>query len=70
MKRYVIVGNGVAGTTAVEQIRKIDQEGEIVLLTEEDLPFIPESGSSTTWGVIWTRRVWCSGPRSGTRSGA
>jgi nitrite reductase (NADH) large subunit len=39
MKRYVIVGNGVAGTTAAENIRKNDPEGRIILLTDEDLPF-------------------------------
>ncbi len=39
MARYVIVGNGVAGTTAAEEIRKVDKEGSIVILTEEDLPF-------------------------------
>jgi nitrite reductase (NADH) large subunit len=39
MARYVIVGNGVAGTTAAEEIRKLDKAGTIVMLTEEDLPF-------------------------------
>lgn len=39
MKRYVIVGNGVAGTTAAEHIRKNDGEGQITILTDEDLPF-------------------------------
>ena len=39
MKRYLIIGNGVAGTTAAEQIRKLDKEGTITMLTEEDLPF-------------------------------
>jgi nitrite reductase (NADH) large subunit len=39
MARYVIVGNGVAGTTAAEEIRKLDKQGSIFLLTEEDLPF-------------------------------
>jgi nitrite reductase (NADH) large subunit len=39
MARYVIVGNGVAGTTAAENIRKQDQAGSIVILTEEDLPY-------------------------------
>lgn len=39
MKTYLIVGNGVAGTTAAEHIRKQDAEGEITLVTEEDLPF-------------------------------
>ncbi len=39
MKRYIIVGNGVAGTTAAENIRKLDQEGTIIILSNEDLPF-------------------------------
>jgi nitrite reductase (NADH) large subunit len=39
MKRYLIIGNGVAGTTAAEQIRRLDKEGSITILTEEDLPF-------------------------------
>jgi nitrite reductase (NADH) large subunit len=39
VKRYVIVGNGVAGTTAAEHIRKNDKAGEIIVLTDEDLPF-------------------------------
>ena len=39
MKRYVIVGNGVAGTTAAEMIRKMDPEGMIILLTDEGIPF-------------------------------
>lgn len=38
MKRYLIIGNGIAGTTAAEQIRKRDAEGEIILLTKESLP--------------------------------
>ena len=39
MRSYVIIGNGVAGTTAAEQIRKLDQEGKITILTDEDVPF-------------------------------
>ena len=39
MNRYVIVGNGVAGTTAAEQIRKIDEKGSVVVLSDEDIPF-------------------------------
>ena len=39
MKKYLIVGNGVAGTTAAENIRKKDQEGEITIVTDEALPF-------------------------------
>ena len=39
MKKYLIVGNGVAGTTAAENIRKNDPSGEITVITEEEFPF-------------------------------
>lgn len=39
MKNYLIIGNGVSGTTAAENIRKLDQEGNITMVTDEDLPF-------------------------------
>ncbi|MBW2203355.1 MAG: NAD(P)/FAD-dependent oxidoreductase [Deltaproteobacteria bacterium] len=39
MSNYLIIGNGVAGTTAAENIRKIDKKGNITILTGEDLPF-------------------------------
>lgn len=39
MNKYVIVGNGVAGTTAAENIRKLDGEGSIKVITSENLPF-------------------------------
>jgi nitrite reductase (NADH) large subunit len=35
---YVIVGNGVAGTTAASAIRKHDPDGNITILSEEALP--------------------------------
>ncbi len=37
--RYLIAGNGVAGTTAAEQVRKFDPNGEVTVVTEEDVPF-------------------------------
>jgi len=37
--KYLIVGNGVAGTTAAANIRKLDPEGEITIVTEEPYPF-------------------------------
>ena len=37
-KRYVIVGNGVAGTTAAEQLRKDDPGCEVHLISEESYP--------------------------------
>ena len=36
---YLILGNGVAGTTAAEAIRRQDPEGRITILSEEDIPF-------------------------------
>jgi nitrite reductase (NADH) large subunit len=39
MTHYLIIGNGVAGITAAEYIRKHDQEGQITLVTEESVPF-------------------------------
>ena len=35
----VIIGNGVAGTTAAEYIRKHAPESSITILSDEDLPF-------------------------------
>lgn len=37
--RYIIIGNGVAGTTAAFNIRKLDSSGEIIILTDEGVPF-------------------------------
>lgn len=39
MKKYLIIGNGAAGTTAAETIRKNDKNGRITIVTEEKLPF-------------------------------
>ena len=39
MKTYLIIGNGVAGTTAAEAIRQQDPKGSIMILSEEDIPF-------------------------------
>jgi len=39
MKRYLIVGNGVAGARAAVKIRETDQKGDIHIFTEEDYPF-------------------------------
>jgi nitrite reductase (NADH) large subunit len=37
--QYIIIGNGVAGTTAALNIRKIDSSGDITILTDESCPF-------------------------------
>ena len=39
MKRYLIIGNGVAGARAAVKIREADSRGEIRIFTEEDYPF-------------------------------
>ena len=39
MKRYLIIGNGVAGARAAVKVREMDPEGEIHIFTEEAYPF-------------------------------
>ena len=39
MSNYMVIGNGVAGATAAENIRKQDKEGNITMVTDEDSPF-------------------------------
>ena len=65
MKKYLIIGNGVAGTTAAENIRKQDGEGTIVIATDEDLPFYYRvrltefiSGDLTEQDLIARSREW------------
>jgi nitrite reductase (NADH) large subunit len=65
MTNYVIIGNGAAGTTAAEHIRKQDPEGKITILTDEDLSFywriqLPEyiSGDKTEEGLIAKEASW------------
>lgn len=35
---YLIIGSGIAGTTAAETIRTIDQEGSVVIVSDEPYP--------------------------------
>jgi len=39
MTDYLIIGNGVAGITAAENIRRLDKTGKITVVTEESTPF-------------------------------
>jgi len=39
LMKYVIIGNGVAGTAAAANIRKLDGEGELTVFTDEATPF-------------------------------
>ncbi len=36
---YLIIGNGIAGTTAAEHIRRNDSDGVIMIITDEPTPF-------------------------------
>jgi nitrite reductase (NADH) large subunit len=65
MTRYVIVGNGVAGTTAAEQIRKRDKEGGITIFSDEEIPFYWRiklneylAGEITREGLIAKKESW------------
>jgi len=65
MIKYLIVGNGVAGTFAAEHIRKIDAEGSITILTDEGLPFYSRirlneymSGDITEEDLIIKKDAW------------
>jgi nitrite reductase (NADH) large subunit len=65
MQRYLIIGNGVAGTTAAEAIRKEDASGQITMVTDEDLPFYYRirlneylCGDITEQGLIAKQPSW------------
>lgn len=36
--KYLIIGNGITGLSAAEQIRKIDSKGSMLIISQEDLP--------------------------------
>ena len=38
MKRYVIVGNGIAAAGTIEGIRSVDREGSITVISAENHP--------------------------------
>jgi nitrite reductase (NADH) large subunit len=39
MTKYLVIGNGVAGNAAAENIRKLDPEGVIAIFSKENRPF-------------------------------
>lgn len=62
---YVIIGNGVAGTTAAEYIRKIDGSGDIRILSDEKTPFYSRirlieylAGETTAEDIVIRKRDW------------
>ena len=44
MRRYLILGNGAAGATAAEEIRRADPSGEITLVSPEKHPMYSRPG--------------------------
>ncbi len=65
MRNYLIIGNGVAGTTAAENIRKQDKEGKVTLVTDEDIPFYYRirlneylSGEITEQDLVARKEQW------------
>jgi nitrite reductase (NADH) large subunit len=76
MKRYLIIGNGVAGTTAAEHIRKNDEEGQITILTDEDTPFYSRirlidylGGDVDEAGLVARKPEWYAERRIELRTG-
>ena len=45
MAEYVIIGNGVAGIKAVEQIRKSDSDSNITMVGEENYQFLLQAST-------------------------
>lgn len=63
--KYIIIGNGVAGTTAAANIRKLDSRGEITILSDESLPFYSRirlieflAGEVDNKGLVIYREDW------------
>ena len=65
MTHHLIIGNGVAGTTAAEYIRKYDQEASVTMVTDENLPFYYRirlneflSGDITENDLVAKKETW------------
>ena len=65
MTKYLIIGNGVAGTTAAENIHKKDNSAQITMGTDEEFPFYYRirlneylSGDITEGDLIAKKQAW------------
>jgi len=63
--KYIIIGNGVAGTTAAANIRKIDNEGEITIVSDEAYSFYSRirlidylAGETDEQGLVIYKDAW------------
>ena len=70
--RYLIIGNGVAGTTAAFEIRKADPSSTILIVTDDTYPFysrirLPDflAGSADEQGLIIKKPSWYKENRIG-----
>ncbi len=76
LRRYIIVGAGVAGMTAAMAIRRLDAEGTVTVLTDEEHPFyarirLPEllSGSVAAEALVLKKPQWYERNRIELRTG-
>ena len=46
MKSYVIIGNGITGTSAADAIRQSENQSKITIITDEQYSFYPRKGLS------------------------
>ena len=65
MAHYLIIGNGIAGTTAAEQIRKQDGKGSITIVADEGVAFYNRmklnefiSGEVTEGKLLMKKEEW------------
>jgi nitrite reductase (NADH) large subunit len=63
--QYIILGNGVAGTTAAINIRKTDKQGEITIVSDEAYPFYSRirlvdfvAGETDESGLVIYKNAW------------
>ncbi|MEK7196877.1 MAG: FAD-dependent oxidoreductase [Nitrospirota bacterium] len=63
--KYIIIGNGVAGTTAAANIIKVDHEGEITIVSDEAYPFYSRirlidylAGETDEKGLVIYKDAW------------
>ncbi len=63
--QYIIIGNGVAGTTAAATIRKLDDQGKIIIISEDHYPFysrirLPDflSNEVDESGLVIKKETW------------
>jgi nitrite reductase (NADH) large subunit len=76
MKNYLIIGNGVAGTTAAENIREKDPDGRITIVTDEDFPYYYRirlnefiCGEISEEGLLAKKTTWYEENRIELRAG-